>query len=82
MINGKQLYRSSFRIRIDDYDKTIYCSFFAYNDEDAISQLAIRIQERIGFITTNIKDIILTKNNIEIRKFTNLKELKQEATKA
>ena len=69
----KQLYRSSFKIRIDDYDKTIYCSLFAYDDENAIDQLPIRILERIGFIT---------KNNIEIRRFINLEELKQEITKA
>ena len=86
MINNKQLYCSSFKINIDHFDKTIYCQFFAYDDENAISQLATRIQERIGFITTNIKNIILTKSNteikIEIRKFTNLEELEQEATKA
>lgn len=82
MINNKQLYRSSFKINVDYFDKTIYCQFFAYDDEDAISQLAIRVQERIGFITKNIRDIILIKNNVEIRRFTNLEELKQEATKA
>lgn len=82
MKNNKQLYRSSFKIRIDDSDKTIYCSLFAYDDENAIEQLPIRILERIDFITKNIKNIILTKNNIEIRRFTNLEELKQEATKA
>lgn len=81
MVNNKQLYRSSFKIN-NYFDKTIYCQFFAYDDEDAISQLAIRIQERIGFITKNIRDIVLTKNNVEIRRFTNIEELKQEATKA
>jgi len=82
----KQLYRSSFKINIDHFDKTIYCNFFAYDDEDAISQLSIRIKERIGFITDNIKDIVLTKNNtkikVEVRRFTNLEELEQENTKA
>ncbi|MBP3201317.1 MAG: hypothetical protein J6M39_06690 [Lachnospiraceae bacterium] len=82
MIKNKQLYRSSFKINIDHFDRIIYCQFFAYNDEDAISQLVIRVQERIGFITTNIKSIILTKNNNEIRKFINLEELQQENTKA
>ena len=69
-------------INIDNIYKTIYCNFFAYDDENAISQLAIRVQKRIGFITKNIRDIILTKNNVKIRRFTNLEELKQEATKA
>lgn len=82
MINNKQLYRSSFEINIDNYYKTIYCNFLAYDDENAISQLVIRVQERIGFITTNIRNIILTKNNIEIRRFTNLEELEQENIKA
>ncbi len=72
----KLFYTSYFVINIDYCDKTIQCNFFAYNDEDAINQLKIRIGERIGFITNNIKNIILTKNNIEIKKFTNLKELK------
>jgi len=82
MINNKQLYHSSFKINIDNFDKTIYCNFFAYDDENAIEQLPIRIKERIGFITDNIKNIILIKNNIEIRRFTNLEELNQENTKA
>lgn len=82
MIKTKHLYRSNFKINIDNYYKTIYCNFFAYDDENAISQLIIRIQERIGFITKNIRDIILTKDNIEIRRFTNLEELEQENTKA
>ena len=82
MVKTKQLYLSNFKINIDNCYKTIYCNFFAYDDENAISQLAIRVQERIGFITKNIRDIILTKNNIEIRKFINLEELQQEATKA
>lgn len=82
MTNKKQLYRSSFKINIDHFDKTIYCQFFAYNDEDAMSQLSVRVKEKIGFITDNIKDIILTKNNVEIRRFTNLEELNQENTKA
>lgn len=82
MTNKKQLYRSTFKINIDHFYKTIYCQFFAYNDEDAIYQLSIRVPERIGFITNNIKDIVLTKNNIEIRRFINLEELQQESTKA
>lgn len=82
MLKPRQLYHSNFKIKIDNHYKTIYCNFFAYDDENAISQLAIRIQERIGFITKNIIKIILTKNNIEIRKFINLKELIQESTKA
>lgn len=76
------LYYCDFTINIDHFDKTIYLSFFAYDDEDAISKLIIKIQERIGFITENIRNIILYKSKTEIRRFTNLEELKQEATKA
>lgn len=76
------LYYCNFTINIDNYDKTIYLSFFAYNDEDAINKSIIKVQERIGFITKNIRNIILYKNKTEIRRFTNLEELKQEATKA
>lgn len=82
MIKTKQLYRSIFMINIDNCYKYICCQFFAYDDENAISQLEIRVQERIGFITKNIRDIILTKDNVEIRRFTNLEELEQENTKA
>ncbi len=82
MTNKRQLYHSNFKINIDNCYKTIYCNFFACDDENAISQLAIRVQERIGFITKDIRNIILTKDSIEIRRFTNLEELQQEATKA
>jgi hypothetical protein len=82
MIKTKQLYYSDFKINIDHFDKTIYLSFFAYDDEDAISKLITKIQERIGFITTNIRNIVLYNKKTEIRKFTNLEELKQENTKA
>lgn len=82
MIKTKQLYYSDFKINIDDFDKTIYLSFFAHDDEDAISKLITKIQERIGFITENIRNIILYNKKTEIRRFTNLEELKQEATKA
>lgn len=76
------LYYCDFTINIDNYDKTIYLSFFAYNDEDAIHKLITKTQERIGYITKNIRNIILYKNKTEIRKFTNLEDLKQEDTKA
>lgn len=81
MIKTKQLYYSDFTINIDHFNKTIYISFFAYDDEDAISKLITKIQERIGFITTNIRNIVLYNKKTEIRKFTNLEELKQENTK-
>ena len=76
------LYYCDFIINIDNYDKTIYLSFFAYDDEDAIHKSIMKIQERIGFITENIRNIILYKGKTEIRRFTDLEELKQEDTKA
>lgn len=82
MIKRKQLYYSDFKINIDHFDKTIYISFFAHDNEDAISKLITKIQERIGFITKNIRNIVLYDKKAEIRRFTNLEELKQEATKA
>lgn len=80
-IKGKKWYNVNFEINIDYYNKTIYDSFFAYNDEDAINKLPEIIQKRIGFITTNIKNIILSKHHNEIRKFYNFEELYQESIK-
>ena len=82
MLKGKHLYRSSFVINIDHCDETFWCSFFANDDDDAITKLASEVKLRIGFVTNNIRKITLNKDNIEIRKFVNLEELEQESTKA
>ncbi len=82
MKKGDKWYQFSFTININYYDKEIYGNLFAQNDEEALDKLPNKIQERIGCITTNIKNINLEIKHETIRHFTNFEDMLQELTKA
>lgn len=82
MKKGDKWYQFSFIINIDHYDRDIYGSLFAQNDEEALDKLPKKIQERIGSITIIIKEIYLKRKNETIRYFYNWEEMLQELTKA
>lgn len=82
MKKGDKWYQFSFTININYYDNEIYGNLFAQNDEEALNKLPNKIQERIGYITTNIKDINLERKHEIIRHFTNFEDMLQELTKA
>lgn len=82
MKKGDKWYQFSFIININHYDERIYGNLFAQNDEEALTKLPNKIQERIGSITIIIKEIYLERKNETIRYFYNWEEMIQELTKS